>query len=182
MTTIRRRTACKGMSIAEMTVVLALISIVSLLVVSFTTMVNLRNATAVTKNRVADDIHLSKIVLENWVETVTGTYNAPVSVAEDGKSLWATIEGARYGATLSDGFLVATLPGGEDLQCPVGEITTVTFAQMHRVDGQIRTDSLWFCTAQYALRRSDGSLAAREIVFCINPHVGDVVGEAGGVV
>lgn len=173
MTTASPSSPRRGVSIMEMSVVLALVSVVSLLVASFTVMVNLRSTTGVIKNRVADDLRLSKILLENWTETVTETYGAQLTVAADGESLMATIDGVIYATQLTEDSLIATLPDGQQLHCPIGEISVLTFQGMNRMDGEQLQDAIWFCTAEYALPHSDGATIPQQSTFCINSHVGD---------
>lgn len=175
MTTTHRHTTNKGMSLTEITVVLALVSIVSLLVVSFTMLINVRSVTAATKNRVVDDVRLSKVVLENWIESVTATYNTEVMISDDNRKLMATIDGVLYTAELTENGLTATLPDGKSLQCPIGVITAFSFEKMKKVDGEQLRDAIWFCSAEYELPSSGSAPAAHQTIFCINPHVGDFV-------
>lgn len=173
-------TARRGVTLTEMTVVLALISLVSLLVISFTGMVNLRSSVSVIKNRAADDLRLTKVVLENWTAAVTD-YGAEITVADDGKSLVATIgmEGMEdteiltYNAFLTEDGFTAKLPNGETLHCPIGEIVSFTF-EIDKKDEPLQ-DEILFCTAEYSIPKSSGTSEIQTITFCINSHVGDIV-------
>ena len=168
-----RKSASKGTSLTEMSVVLALVSIVSLLVTSFTVMVHTRSMTATTKNRVADDLRLCKIVLETWLDEAVNTHGAETAISADGKNIIVTIDGTPYATELTEDSFKAALPDEKILQCPIGEIKELHFEELKREDGGQVRDAIWFCTVKYLLPQNEGEPLEEEITFTVNLHVGD---------
>ncbi len=170
-----RKRSLKGTTLTELSVVLALISIVSLLVVSFSVMVHTRSMAATTKNRVADDLRLSKVVIENWIDQVTNVYDAEVTVSLDGKSLIATVDGILYSAELNEDEFNATLPDDKTINCPIDEIKEFQFEELKKTDDGQLEDAIWFCTAKYVIPKMDGAPIQQQSTFCVNSHIGDAL-------
>lgn len=172
---LNHKARSKGTTLTEMSVVLALIGIVSVVVVSFSLMVHTRSMVATTRNRAADDLKMSKIVIENWIDEVSNTYGAEITVSLDGKSLMATINETLYKTELTEDNLNASLPDGKILSCPIDEINEFNFSNLKKMDGLILKDEIWFCSAHYLIPKIDGEPIPQHITFCVNSHIGDVV-------
>ena len=159
----------KGSSLAEMCVVLAVVSIVALVVVSFTTMVSARGTVSAAKLKMMEDRQLTKIVLESWLNQLTEE-NAVITADESGLS--AAIDGEVFSVTLEEDRLTADVPNGDPLSCPIHTITGITFDVMSHSG-----DAIYFCTADYVLPHPAGGVIQRSFTFTLNPHIGDVYGE-----
>ncbi len=165
---MKRNRKRAGVSIAEMCVVLALLGIVGTVVVSFSAMVSARASASTTKLNAADDLKVSQVILENWVDRMT-QQNAIISVAETGLS--ATVGEQTYTVTLEEDVLVAPLPDGQKLTCPINEVQEIRFQQMTRPDG----NPLIFCTLVYTVASPAGSQSVMEETFTILSRVGEIV-------
>ena len=165
------RGAKKGSSLAEMCVVLAVVSIVALMVVSFTTMVSARGTVGAAKLKMMEDRQLTKVILESWLNQLTEE-NAVITADENGLS--AAIDGEVFSVTLEEDRLTAAIPNGNPLSCPIHTITGITFDVMSHSG-----DAIYFCTAEYELPNPSGGVIQRSFTFALNPHIGDVYEEVG---
>lgn len=188
----------KGITLTEICVALAVLSIVSLVVVSFAAMVTGRSATGTDKLKFMQDIELLETVVDDWFEAV---YNAGerVSVVDDAPMsadptestepteptdlpvihTWLEMAGNKSIKLQYDSQnLVVVFPaeGGE----PVSRtfqfevITDVQFAVE-----KSETDALFFCTVSYVHRQGQNKEVEKTYTFCINPRVGEALPAEG---
>lgn len=157
-----------GMSIAELCVVLAVLSIVGTLVVSFTAMVNARASASATKLNAAEDLQMSQTILDAWADRMTAL-DAQIIAGETGLS--AIVGGEVYQVTLEDDVLRAYLPEGQQLACPVTTAEEIRFQQMTR-EG---SNPLIFCTLVYTVKNPAGGAVVMEETFTILSRVGEAV-------
>ena len=168
------RGAKKGSSLAEMCVVLAVVSIVTLMVVSFTTMVSARGTVGAAKLKMMEDRQLTKIVLDGWLYQALAA-DATVTVDANGNISASLSEGEPYTVLLEEDRIVAPVPGEDPLFCPINTLTSLTFIEMSHENG----DAIYFCTAAYELPNPSGGVIQRSFTFALNPHIGDVYEEVG---
>ena len=161
----------KGSTLTEMCVVLAVVSIVALAVVSFTTMVGARSAVGAAKLKMMEDRQLTKVILESWLNQLTEE-NAVITADENG--LRATVDGEVFSVALEEELLTAAIPDGDPLFCPIHTLTRLTFDSMSHAG-----DAIYFCTAEYELPNPSGGVIQRSFTFALNPHIGDVYEEVG---
>ena len=164
----------KGSSLAEMSVVLAVVSIVALAVVSFTTMVSARSTVSAAKLKMMEDRQLIKVVLEGWLDRAVKA-NATVTVDENGVISASLSEGELCTVLLEEDRIVAPVPGEDPLFCPINTLTSLTFIEMSHENG----DAIYFCTAEYELPNPSGGVIQRSFTFALNPHIGDAYEEVG---
>lgn len=157
-----------GVSIAEMCIVLAVLAITGTLVVSFTAMVGARSSASVTRLNAAEDIEVSQIILENWADCMAQQH-AEISVDDTG--LYAIVEGQTYRVMLDEGVLLAQVPGGQPLICPVNKVEDFRFQAMTRAAG----NPLIFCTVAYTVRNPAGEDRVIEETFTVYSRVGEVI-------
>lgn len=162
----------KGSTLAEMCVVLAVVSIVALAVVSFTTMVSARGTVGAAKLKMMEDRQLIKVVLEGWLNQLTEE-NTVITADESGLS--AAIDGEVFSVTLEEDRLTAAIPNGDPFSCPINTLTSLSFIEMSHENG----DAIYFCTAEYELPNPSGGVIQRSFTFALNPHIGDVYEEVG---
>ena len=155
-----------GVSIAEMCIVLALLAIVGTLVVSFSLMVSARANAGATRLNAADDLQVSQTILDAWADRMAGL-NAQITADETGLS--ATIGEKTYAVTLKDGMLLAPLPDGEPLSCPIRTAESFRFSQLTKPDG----NPLIFCTISYTINNPAGVKIVTEDTFTVLSRVGD---------
>ena len=165
---MKRNRKRAGVSIAEMCIVLALLGIVGTVVVSFSAMVSARSSASATKLNASQDLEMSELILSNWVDRMTGL-NAQFTANETGLS--ATVGEQTYTVTLEEDVLVAPLPDGQKLTCPINEVQEIRFQQMTRPDG----NPLIFCTLVYTASSSAGAPLVMEDTFTILSRVGETL-------
>ncbi len=158
-----------GVTLAELCVVLAVISVCAVMVVSFSLVVSRRSAAAEARLALMEDVTSLEVVVENWVDRlalVNATFTA------NGSQLVATVDGVDYTCTFDGERLVGTLPDGTAMTYLPTAVTALSFSA-----AQKPTDRMFFCTVTYVFPyESEGDRAP--YTFCVNPHVGDVVGGA----
>lgn len=162
----------KGITLSEICIVLAVVSIVSLAVVSFAAMATGRGATGTDKLKVMQDIELLEAMVDNWFNEVyvfdeNNTLVRPEVVGENSnvlavgdKKLW-----------LENGNLYTRF-STEDIRTYRFEtVTKLAFEQMKAESGDI----IYFCTVTYAYRRGQNTPVEETYTFCINPRVGESI-------
>lgn len=160
-----------GVSIAEITVVLALISIVSLSIVSFTTMLSAHSSSIATKLKVEEDIEACNIIIKNWVDIISRDYSADITVVDN--TLCANIDSINYKIILSDDTITAELPDRQNLMLEINKLISLRFEKLKN-----ERDEIYLCTATYELPRISEKKDIKEISFFINSHIGDVFSDS----
>ncbi len=157
-----------GVSIAEMCIVLAVLAIVGTLVVSFSLMVSARASASTTRLSAADDLKVSQSILDGWVDRMTGL---GAQFTADDTGLSATVDGETYAVKLQEGTLIAPLPDGTNLSCPISTAEAIRFGQLTKPD----SNPLIFCTLTYTVKSPNGAKTVVEDTFTILSRVGETV-------
>ena len=162
---IRKVERKKGATLIELTIVLAVLAIVSTMIVSFSVFLSARVDTSVKANSLMQDVVSIKATFESWVNDLTeeqATFSC-----EDASSLKATVNSSEYSITITDNVLSATMPSGEDITINLEVVNTLTF---NVVENGSKTQTLFICKAHYW---ADDKL--QYFSFTVNPFVSDVV-------
>ena len=161
----------KGATIAELCVVLAVISVISAMVVSFTVMISDKTKDSRKNVEVSNDLDRICTAFENFVEY----YNSEDSVwSVDGDSLKVTMDGETYEATF-DGEkkeFYARIGDGEPMRVYTTRVKTVEFDLLQK-DGK----SVFFCRVTYYAPTSGKSEEECVRVFARCPRSGTVVSD-----
>ena len=155
-----------GMSIAEICIVLAVISIAGLMVTSFTVMVGTRSSVGAARLEVMEDLEMAEAVLGGWVDHMTGQ-GAVFSVDENGQ-LKAVKDTVDYPVTLQDSLLTAPIPTGAPYMIVLKTITAITVEA--KFNGP---DAISFCTLTYT--DPQGGAEPQTYTFCINSRIGETI-------
>lgn len=161
----------KGITLTEICVALAVLSIISLVVVSFAAMATGRGATGTDKLKFMQDIELLEATVEDWFEAV---YTGAGSVTKDSENPQLLRSGKKT-LSWSGTSLYAMFPGESG-----GEPTTLRF-QFEAITGvkfdmeASGSDELFFCTVTYVYRQGQNKEVEKHYTFCINPRVGESV-------
>ena len=153
----------KGITLSEVCIVLAVVSVVSLAVVSFAAMATGRGATGTDKLKVMQDIELLEAMVDNWF---TEAYNNGTDVAID-EGETSLNDGTLY---LKNGNLYMKLADGKYRSYSFETITNLTFEKMSQGN-----DEIFFCKVTYAYRRGQNTPVEETYTFCINPRVGESI-------
>lgn len=159
----------KGVTIAEMIVALAVVSVVSTIVLSFCVLVNARSVVATAKLEALQDMEMVESVCESWVSSIRSddkslklVNNQLVTESDAGTLTWnATTQ------TLSATFASRT--------------QTVVSNRIKRVIFDLKTNSdndvLLFVTVSYSIPKAEDTNTFDILTktFCVAPHVGDII-------
>ena len=144
----------RGMTLVELSVVLAVIAIASTMVVSFLLMVSARRKAATERLEALTDIELVESVTESWIEN-----NPGCSVASD--ALTNPTDTTRA-LVFTNGKL---LHNGKAM--PLNNVTDVTFSFSAETGAN---DVLYIVKVEYTVADK-----ADSYIFCVNPYVGEGV-------
>ena len=164
----------RGATLAELCVVLAVIAVISVMVTSFTIVLNQKTEISTAKLNAMQDLYLIENAAEEWAE-IMAAEGASFS-AEEGV-LSADVGGSLYKLSFESGKLVAPKVSGEPMICTTDTVSDISFALLEGEEG----NSLMFCTVNYEIpgaRR--GSSTSYSRTFCIDPHHGELISGEGG--
>ena len=165
----------KGITLTEICVALAVLSIVSLVVVSFAAMATGRGATGTDKLKFMQDIELLETVVDDWFEAV---YTGAGSMTESAEPMAKRELKTTSGLTLqwNNGNLIAVFPaeGGESVSRTF-QFEVITDVQFEVKENPSKTDEIFFCTVTYVYRQGQNKEVEKNYTFCINPRVGESV-------
>ena len=162
----------KGVTLAEMCIVMAVIAIVSLSVVSFVTITSGRGSASAAKMNAMEELELVESIVDNWFVQMTQNHSEAVDNQGNlrGNSIQVvnsrTVQGSVAGYIKKESTLNVCFPGNAERSYSLEKITDIHFD--YRENGE---DVLYFCTVTY---EDDGETA--KYVFCINPRVGEIIG------
>ena len=160
----------RGMTLVELTVVLAVIAIVSTLVVTFVLMLSEESRLASARLNALEEIELVESLTETWLEDNPDAKlnNDPESdgvriVVEsldksDNITLTKSVDG-----TVAYGYK----NGGSTSSITLEQITGLTVKVTESTDAD-SVDKLFVCTLTY-----EAGGATESYVFCVDPHKGD---------
>ena len=154
----------KGMTIAEICIVLAVLSIVSLSIVSFAAMATGRGATSTDKLKVMQDIELLEAMVDNWFNEVYTTEDKPEIDTNNGGLLKV---GDTKSLSWANGNLI--IDGIRTYR-----FETVTGLEFERLNqGDDDDDDIYFCKVTYTYRQNKDKTGY--YTFCVNPRVGEPI-------
>lgn len=156
---IRKR---KGVTLAEMSIVMAVIAIVSLSVVSFVTITSGRGTNSVAKLNAMEELELVEAVVDSWFAQ-TSTETTDVIVVSGGQ---VKVNGLSP-VYLERETLHVDFPGTGEVDYHFEKIIGLSFDDLKNGD-----DVLYFCTVTYF---SDSEDDTQTYTFCINPRVGETI-------
>jgi prepilin-type N-terminal cleavage/methylation domain-containing protein len=152
----------RGVTLAEIMVALALVSIMITMVVSFTMLITERTQANAQNDAMRRDCELIRTGAERWLDavelagvTITSPADEPVGTMTAGES---TLE-FRYGA------LQGVLPDGESFTMRTENVKSVEFK--HMVND---TDHLLFCTVTFDDPEGGADV---EFTICVNSRLGE---------
>ena len=172
----------RGMTLAEICVILAVISIVSLSVVSFVAIASGRSATSAAKLGAIEEMELVEGLVDNWfivmardggkIQNQYGQWvDNPVEVKNN------CLIGKWTGYVRMDkGQIRLQLPGDEsDTVYEPKTVESISFSAREKKDDQGNLlDTLYYCTVVcvYTVNKQEQT---QSYTFCINPRLGETV-------
>ena len=156
----------RGVTIAEMVVALALLSVVCVMVFSFIIFINHRTRHNAANDAVMQDRQKIEAAVENWAKTFSAV-GADFYVSSEKTAVYA---GNSYFLRFDDGILQATYPDTEQFLLHTQCVTSVTF---ELIIDETSGDFLLFCTVISTAEDFDGEAS---YTFCVNPYEGERIG------
>ncbi len=162
---IKKGSYKKGATLIELSVVLAVLSIISTMVISFTIFLSERTKTTVKVNNLMQDVVVIKTAVESWASDLSKS-NAQFGVEEDYSILVAVDSyGEKHQLAKTENNLSATLPNGETLSYKLSVVSELRFNVQSN-----GAQTLFRCRVFYS---ADNVI--QTFSFTINPFVGDLV-------
>lgn len=172
----------KGVTLAEICIVLAVVAIVSLSVASFATMAGGRGTSAATKLDAMGDLEIVEAIVESWILEAANNPECVINVEildeqkpEKNNKLFSTdkqTSAVKDQLWLDGKTLTASFSGEDPVLFVLKSITGLKFeAEQARDDGTV----LYYCTVTYQYR--NGIVTKEQTyTFCVYPRVGEIVG------
>ena len=161
----------RGMTIAEIVVVLAVVAIASTIVVSFSIMVNTKTRISNSKVDAVGEIRVVESIVDGWI------YRQTLDSAEfnivDGV-LNSKVGEDVYTLKFENNQVLGTLPDSERLWFDTESIDGISFEIIRKEDTE-ENDLIIFCTVDYRILNGLGEEEIASYIFCVNEYVGDII-------
>lgn len=172
----------KGSTLAEICVVLAVVSIVSTVVLSFCMMANRRAVASANRLRIMEERKMIETIVETWCDSMAAAGKA-ISLAPWSNS-WL-VAGESTIALGDDGMLIATMPEGPDIQFKCDAAKSLMFNvishDLSDFEGlgeaekkDLLNDVLIVCTVEFDAVGVEPAYTPR-YVFAVNPRIGESI-------
>ena len=160
----------KGSTLAEICVVLAVVSIVSTVVLSFCMMANRRSVASANRLRIMEERKMIETIVETWCESMAAAGKDISLVPDSNSPLIADAGGDQNIIALSDGVLTATMSdGSDDIQFKCDAAKTMMFNVIPNGN-----DVLIVCTVEFNAIGAD-IINPPEYVFVVNSRIGESI-------
>ena len=150
----------KGATMAEICIIMAVISIVSMSVVSFITMTSGRSAASIGRLEAIDDLELVETVVDKWFAQQTEPIEIKDGMVKVGGLSEIRIENSELRVEFQE--------AGWEVY-PLERVKALFFTCE---ESDTKDDVLYFCTVTYYLKNEDEE---QTYTFCINPRVGETI-------
>ena len=175
----------KGSTLAEICVVLAVVSIVSTVVLSFCMMANRRSVASANRLRIMEERKMIETIVETWCESMAAAGKDISLVPDSNSPLIADAGGDQNTIALSDGVLTATMPEGPPIQFKFDAAKSLMFNvishDLSDFEGlgeaekkDLLNDVLIVCTVEFNDPYAD-PINSPTYVFTVNPRVGETM-------
>ena len=149
------------MTVSELMVVLAVLTIVIVMVVSFSTMVGSTSKLAKAKLDALNDIRLAESVIEGFIEENGGQ----ITIINPEGTKIGNIDGENV--SFSSGNLIVNRKDGNTTVVALEAVNTITFQTS---PAENTADTIYYCTITYEIGGSDFNYT-----FCVNPYAGEKI-------
>lgn len=164
----------KGVTLAEICIVLAVVAIVSLSVASFATMAGGRGTSAATKLDAMGDLEIVEAVVESWILEATKDPENKIIVDQDSDIAVIDKDGKSLGSIMRSGHTLHISFPGEN-GAVIYQLKTMKDIVFAAEQNEAETSAIYYCTVTYQYR--NGIVTKEQTyTFCIYPRVGEIVG------
>ena len=152
----------KGITLTEICVVLAVIAIVSVMVISFSSLVAGSSGSSKENLNITEEIILVENLTKNWLNS--STTEDTVSVNENG-----LFKAPNDKIQFENNTFIYKL-GENEQSHKLDYIKNIEFSIVEK-----NKDALYFCKITYLAPKSGNKKIEKTYTFCVNPFVGEVV-------
>lgn len=158
----------RGVTLAEIVIVIALAAILCVMVVSFSSLISARARANAANDAMRYDFMTVEAGAEGWLNVFSGS-ETPFTLSESDGELIANVEGDTDTYTLGyeNGYLVGTVPEGNDVTIRTETVTSLTFSCLGNPEDK---DYLVFCDVICQNPESGDEV---KLTFCVNSHLGE---------
>ena len=157
----------RGMTLTELTVVLAVLAIVAALVSTYIVMLTQRLRTATATLNAMQDISVVTSITENFIDAVAKDEKTLGNPIDDGSALCNTEGEVTYSLSFSGGTITAVYPNlDENITFHSDVIENISF---YTDDGD-----LFFVTVTYKIPTSKTEFRTETFTFTVNSYVGEI--------
>ena len=156
----------RGVTLAEIVIVIALAAILCVMVVSFSSLISARARANAANDAMRYDFMTVEAGAERWLNVFSGSETPFTLNVSDGE-LIASVEGDTYTLGYENGYLVGTVPEGYDVTIRTETVTSLTFSYLENTEDK---DYLVFCDVTCQNPESGDEV---ELTFCVNSHLGE---------
>lgn len=154
----------RGVTLAEIVIVIALAAILCVMVVSFSSLISARARANAANDAMRYDFMTVEAGAERWLNVFSGSETPFTLNVSDGE-LIASVEGDTYTLGYENGYLIGTVPEGYDVTIRTETVTSLTFSFLENPE-----DYLVFCDVTCQNPESGDEV---ELTFCVNSHLGE---------
>lgn len=160
----------KGFTLAELSIVLALVAIVATIVTSFCLLVHQRSVVSRARLDIVNEVTVVRIYAERWVEEM---HEQGAEFALVGDVLSATKEEETYNFKLDGDKLVGDMPEGSDrLSYTTTRIDSVSF-EILEAEKEENTDKMLVFTVTALLPKANSENKTETYTFCVDSRIGE---------
>ena len=180
-----QRSRRRGMTLAEIMICIAVVSIAVVMVVSFSVMIGDRMERSQAQLEAREELEMIESLTRGWLNSLlmqqfdadpqpvafVPSVGAGITDANIAAKVGQDAAQVTYTLTFQYGRLTGTRPDADPISVRAERITGMTFLTKANAAGD---DMLFYCKVEYQIPVS-GSRVPETMshVFCVNPHVGD---------
>lgn len=169
---MRKENGKRGFTLIELSIVLALVAIISVMVVSFSLLASKRTKDSEKALNFMQDTTAVESVMEGWIDDME---RAGATFSIEQERLVATVSGEQFTPSIENEKLVVIFSDGEKTEIDVTSFFTMTCDIKSNASGE-----QMFIFSLHYTEDEGGVTSARQFKFVINSYVGNNVSVGGG--
>lgn len=169
----------RGFTLAELSVVLALVAVVATMVTSFCLLIHQRSVISRARLDIVNEVTVIRKYAERWVDEMHEQGAVfEIKAESENNSLVATVTAAddtstNYTFELADDRIIATMPGeNADLSYGTTRIKEIKYEVFLTEDSE---DTMCFFTVTALLPKANDGLEEEVYTFCIDSPIGETL-------
>lgn len=170
----------KGFTLMELSIVIALVAIAVVMVSTFCIMADRRNAESNRSIQVTNDITVTEVIVENWIDELLSK-GAALSLSESGDAIVATLGEDSYelsftpseenGGKESSGKLLGEyIDTQKSFSYTTSTVKAISFSMLEKEGARLIT-----CAVTYDPSINSNPSKIKTYAFCVNSRIGETV-------